>query len=123
MYKGWVYIKVDLFYCIKMFIILVLFFFIGKLKFGVYFLLDVMLKDLKERCLNLKEIYLKNCNIMNLDFSLLFLGLVKLMLENCVIELGLMKYFIRDLLELFYLDVFRIVRFDDRELSYVCGID
>lgn len=60
---------------------------------------------------------------MNLDFSLLFLGLVKLTLENCVIELGLMKYFIRDLLELSYLDVFRIVRFDDRELSYVCGID
>lgn len=60
---------------------------------------------------------------MNLDFSLLFLGLVKLTLENCVIELGLMKYFIRDLLELFYLDVFRIVRFDDRELSYVRGID
>lgn len=60
---------------------------------------------------------------MNLDFSLLFLGLVKLTLENCVIELGLMKYFIRDLLELFYLDVFRIVRFDDRELSYVFGID
>lgn len=82
-----------------------------------------MLKDLKERCPNLKEIHLKNCNTMNLDPSLLPSGLVKLTLENCAIEPGLMKHFTRDLPELSYLDVSRTVRFDDRELSYVCGTD
>lgn len=122
MYKGWVYTKVDLFYCIKMFIILG-FFFIGKPKFGAYSLSDAMLKDLKERCPNLKEIHLKNCNTMNLDPSLLPSSLVKLTLENCAIEPGLMKHFTRDLPELSYLDVSRTVRFDDRELSYVCGTD
>lgn len=95
----------------------------GKPKFGAYSLSDAMLKDLKERCPNLKEIHLKNCNTMNLDPSLLPSGLVKLTLENCAIEPGLMKHFTRDLPELSYLDVSRTVRFDDRELSYVCGTD
>lgn len=82
-----------------------------------------MLNDLKDRCPNLKEIHLKNCNTVNLNPRLFPSTLFKLTFENCAIQPGLMKKFTEDLPELSSLDVSRTVRFDDAELSYMCGTD
>lgn len=48
MYKGWVYIKVDLFYCIKMFIIL-FFFFYRKIKVWCLFFVRCYVEGFKRK--------------------------------------------------------------------------
>jgi hypothetical protein len=79
-----------------------------------------MLTDLRDRCPNLEEIHLKNCNIANLNPKLFPATLVRLTLENCAIQPGLMKDFSEDLPQLSDLNVSGTVRFDDTELSFLC---
>ncbi|XP_061182468.1 F-box/LRR-repeat protein 12-like [Saccostrea echinata] len=92
----------------------------GKPKSGAHSLSDAMLNDLKDRCPNLEEIHLKNCNTTNLNPKLFPSTLVKLTLENCAVQPGLMKNFSQDLPQLLFLNVSGTVRFDDIELSYLC---
>ncbi|XP_062592742.1 F-box/LRR-repeat protein 12-like [Saccostrea cucullata] len=92
----------------------------GKPKSSAHSLSDAMLNDLKDRCPNLAEIHLKNCNTTNLNPKLFPPTLVRLTLENCAVQPGLMKNFSEDLPQLLYLNVSGTVRFDDIELSYLC---
>lgn len=55
MYKGWVYTKVDLFYCIKMFIILVLFFFYRKTKVWCLFFVRCHVEGFKRKVSKLER--------------------------------------------------------------------
>lgn len=94
--------------------------FTGKPKSGTHSLSDAMLTDLKDRCPNLEEIHLKNCNVANLNPKLFPATLVRLTLENCAVQPGLMKNFSEDLHQLSELNVSGTVRFDDTELSFLC---